>query len=140
MSRETVYAALAAKLSAIHGVKTFSRKMIIWDQLTPEHKPAIILVQTGETYAYQAENLPPKRTLESILLLYTAPAQNESNPAKIVNDVLDNLGAALAPDRGGKQTLGGLCSHCRIEGAGPMEDGALDLQGVTIKKISILLP
>ena len=39
-----------------------------------------------------------------------------------------------------KQTLGGLVTHCRIEGNNGFDDGALDLNGVTERNIAIYLP
>jgi len=55
-----------------------------------------------------------------------------------LNTILDALEAALNPANGARQTLGGLVSHCRIEGAVLKDPGDLDGDGLLWVPIKIL--
>lgn len=144
-TREQIYTALFNKLVAATGVVTAARRVQLWDQIADTAKPALFTVENSEEYQYQSENLPHKIVLNVTVLLYTAAGQDITIiPATQLNNLLDAIDAALAPDiagaNRGKQTLGGLVSHCRIEGSNPKDDGALDGNGVAIRQIKIFLP
>ena len=146
MNREAIFTALLnqlqnnATLSA--NIKTFGRRLKLWNALQDYQKPALYIVQTGSKYAYQGENLPALVTLQCKLLIYTYCDQEDTTiPATLMNTLLDAIDTALTPDPvTGKQTLGNTVTHCRIEGENLEDDGALDFDGVQIRNVSIFLP
>ncbi len=146
MNRKLIFQRLFALLQTVPGVKTCTRRPVMWDQLDTTKKPAIVLMQTNNGYSYPREVTPGLATLTAKILVYTDAGQDpKSVPVDVINDILDAIDSALAPKGGdittGRQTLGGLVSHCRIEGdSNPIDDGALDQQGVAILNVKIFLP
>jgi len=62
-------------------------------------------------------------------------------PSVQINQILDELEAALAPPPGPsfKQTLGGLVEHCWINGEIQTDEGTLGNQAVAIIPIRMLV-
>lgn len=145
MNREDIYKALYAKLNAksiTYGglFKTVTRRPILWNEIKPTELPALVIIQEGDTYVYQSENTPPKVTLNTTLLIYTKASQEKAYiPATLMNNLKDSIDDALKADYTGKQTLGGLVSHCRVEGDCPLEDGSLDGTGVAVVRVKMLV-
>jgi hypothetical protein len=145
MNREAIFTALFAKLQTVPGIVTFSRRFQMFDQYDNTQKPVLILHEEEEEYTYSAENLPPKRVLSATVFIFTATGQDPNIvPVIEINNILDAIDNVLTPDMAGPHrgavSLGGLVSHCRIEGVNPKDDGSLDGNGVTIRKIKILVP
>jgi hypothetical protein len=152
VNREAVWAALFALLHAklASGYVTMSRTHVLPPILTPDQQPALFVVQGRETRAPRPQGLPGKITLSGFLILYfqspvpmTDPTGQETvNGATQLNAMLQAIDVALLPDNipGGTLTLGGLVTHCWIEGDTDMDTGIYTSQGAAIIPIRILVP
>lgn len=147
-TREEVMAALVAKLSgatfsrAVGGVttwKTVSRKLRLFSDVPKHERPALFITEHTETSSNRSENTPQIATFTINLFIYTNSAGVDV-PAADLNVILEAIDDALAPDYTGKQTLGGLVSHCRIEGDTLKDPGDIDGDGLLWVPIKILGP
>jgi len=141
MTREPIYAALYAKLSAAAGFVTTSRKLKHWSDTPPADQPALFLSQRHETTVPMPPGMPYRYVFHVDVYLYAyTGASPDVAPATILNPLHDAVHAALAPNAvTGKQNLGGLVEHCWIEGDTATDEGTLGSQGVFIIPISILV-
>ena len=150
-SREAILEALCALLAKaqfatpINGCNSWallSRRLKLWSDVAGADQPALFVTEHGETVAYGAENLPGKTVLNVDLFVYIAAGKDpDCIPARDLNVALDALQACLAPSPGdGRQTLGGLVAHCRIEGRIVKDPGDLDGQGLALVPVKILAP
>lgn len=148
MNREPIDAALFAFFSAIAAsdgsklFKTATRKVAHWDGVPPEDCPAMLLLPSRER-ANRKKGLPTVWTGAYDLLLYVhTGAQNDPSvtPASLMNPLLDAIEAALTVDdlSNNALTLGGLVSHCAIEGEIVKFLGSLGDEAVAIVPIEIL--
>lgn len=139
VARETIMNALLALATGAADFKTTGRRLQLWDK-TP-NQPALFLRNVGDDYPPRAaRGLPPKVTIHAEIWLY---AKVGTDPAKIpgaaLNVLVDAVDAALAPNPGQEtQTLGGLVSHCWIEGRIEMDPGDIDGQAKAIVPVRIL--
>lgn len=137
-SRETIYAALFAKLSGLAGFTTKSRKLKHWADTAPSEQPALFVIQRTES-VQTVPGLNPVLELRVDIYLYAHTRGDPSKaPSEILNPLLDAVAAALAPDViTNKQTLGGLVQHAWIEGSIETDEGVLGDQGVVIVPVII---
>jgi hypothetical protein len=119
---------------------TVGRKWRPSDQVSPEERPALFLVQVAELNELQAIGLPTITTMDVIVVIYVNTADAEV-PADMLNDIVDQfetLFDPLALDQ--KQTLGGLVAHVWAEGKTFFMAGDVDGDGIAIIPIRILPP
>ena len=137
-SRETVYAALYARLEKAAGFVTTSRRLKHWSDVPPEAQPALFIAQRTEQVT-RAPGLNPVYDLGVDVYLYAQTTEAEDSPASAINPLMDAVDAALAPDNvmTNKCTLGGLVQHAWIEGQIETDEGLLGEQGVAIIPIRI---
>jgi hypothetical protein len=141
MSREAIYAALFAKLAAIPGLQTSSRRLRHYTDVPGQQQPALFLEQRNEGTAQGVPGLPGKRTLRVHVWLYVRVDDHAAIPATALNAWLDAVDTALAPEAAtGKQTLGGLVAHCWVNGITETDDGSLDSQAIARIPVEILIP
>jgi hypothetical protein len=142
MNREAIMTALFALVSASSAYVTKSRRLKLWTELGTGDKPAIFMAERGDTYTRESEAVPEVVTIDVQLFIYTDAGKDQSIvPASVLNPLIDAVDAALAPSAlTGLQTLGGLVSHCWIEGKIMKDPGDLDGDGVAVIPIKILLP
>lgn len=142
MNREAIYSALFALASSSASFVTRSRRLRLWSSVPPGDKPALFLSERGEHVAHASEAVPETVTLHAEFYIYTDAAQDQTaTPASTLNALLDALDTALRPDAlTGKQTLGGLVSHCWIEGRILKDPGDLDGSGIAVVPVKILVP
>lgn len=138
MNREAIYQALFAKLAAVPGLKTTSRKLRHWSDVQASEQPALFQAQKNEVGIRQ-QGLDTKWTLNLDIYVYVNTS-GEACPASQLNQIMDDIEAALLPDNQIKNTntLGGLVHHCRIEGSIETDEGTLGDQAVAIVPIVIL--
>lgn len=137
-SRETIYGALFTLLSGISGL-TISRRLKHWADLPKSQQPALFIVQRTETAATQSGQ-PTRWTLHCDLYLYCHSTDPAIAPITVANGILDQITTMLDMQPAfGKQTLGGLVSYCRIQGAIQTDEGVLDDQSVCIIPVEILV-
>lgn len=148
MTREPIEVALFAFFAAIAGAdggklfKTATRKPEHWDNVPPEDSPALLLMPRREI-GNRRKGLPTKWTGEWDLLLYVhTGAQNDPSvvASTLLNPLLDAIEAALTVDDpfNNALTLGGLVSHCAIEGEITKFLGSLGDEATAIVPIQIL--
>lgn len=137
MIREQIYAALYARISAVQGFKTTSRRLRHWSDVAPSEQPALFMTQRGES-ATTVPGQPTVWGLGADFYLYAHTGDKDTPPGAILNPLLDDVVSALAPDPiTGKQTLGGLVQHAWIEGQIETDEGVLGEQGVAIIPVRI---
>jgi hypothetical protein len=151
VSRETIMTALFKLLQGVtfaptsDGATAFlttSRKLKLWSDVPQQ--PALYMAEHAENLAYQSENLPSKTTIDVDVYVYfkPSPTSDDDTAGSIyLNNILDGIDAAIAPDVvTNRQTLGGLVSHCRIDGKVLKDPGDIDGQGLAVIPIKILVP
>ncbi len=167
---EPIMDALLALLQASCGEKFryYSRRFATWESVVvrtqnasdPLNQPCLFLYDGigfggGRTeYKQRARGLPPTRTMLRTIVVY---AQLPGGGGLAGPDLLTPGGTVFAPlmesidtafsaevgdGPGGTQTLGGLVSHCWIEGDNHWVVGDIDPggQGMMTVPVSILLP
>lgn len=147
MTREPIYDAILAFWTALTVggtpvLKTATRKTTTWDGVAPEDTPALYQMQRKELAVYR-KGLPTIWRLQVELLLYVhTGAQNDPTlvPSEIFNPILDAIEAALVVDdiSNNACTLGGLVSHCAIDGAIDVFEGDLGDMAVVLIPLTIL--
>ncbi len=152
-TREAVYAALFARFAGLvdaGGTKTFivaERKLRDWETVQAEECPYLGQTQGGQS-TIQRRGLPTQWKLGARLYIYVktnASMLPSETPASTLNPILDAVDGALAPDATDSKgdavcTLGGLVSHCWIEGEIETSEGLLGDTEVAIVPIEILVP
>ncbi len=142
--RETYLAALFGVVSAVAGLRTAGRRLVLPRAMSDVAKPALFMIDADEHYAYGDHQ--QKVTLRVDLWVYTAGGLDPTIvPASELNGILDVLDAALKPGgadrlRGKAFTLGGLVEHCRIAGPVMKDAGDLTGLGLAIVPIEMLVP
>ncbi len=138
MIREPIYQKLFEVLSGSADAVTCSRRLRHWSDVSAEEQPALFLT-VGEQVAIRQKGIPTKWQITCHCYVYARTDDIEQTPATIINNMLDNIEAALVPADGGTQTLGlPSVSHCWIEGNIESDEGVLGEQAVAIIPINIL--
>lgn len=137
-TRETIYAALFAKVSAAASFVTVSRRLKHWADVSPGDQPALFQAQVDET----VQTIPGLNSvfiLRVDLYIYANTAGDSTlSPSTILNPLIDAVTTALQFDRvTNKQTLGGLVEYCVVEGRIATDEGVLGDQGVCIIPVSM---
>jgi hypothetical protein len=135
--REQIMEALFALLTSVATFPTSGRRLMLWSNV-PE-QPALFLRDGPETYAArQARGQPAKVTLTAECWIYVQTRDVNAAPIVALNNLVDAVHAVLVPAAGQEcQTLGGLVSHCWIEGRVEKDCGDLDGLGQAIAVIPI---
>lgn len=128
----------------VHDFVTTGRRLVMWDRVPKDQRPALFQVEHAETYSRQSET-QRKRDLHVTLFIYTDSSDKTVDGIVVLNTILDELDAALDPAAAdafarGRQTLGGLVSHCFIDGDVVKDSGDLDGVGLLVVPIRILVP
>lgn len=150
VAREAVMAALLARLQAIvftapinghTSFATVSRRLKLWSDVPKSQRPALFVAEHREQPIYQSEALPIKTTMNVDLFVYIDSSDQNTIPAVALNIMLDAIDAALkpAPADTNRQTLGGLVSHCRIDGQVLKDPGDLDGDGLLWVPLKLLV-
>lgn len=152
VDREAIWAALFALLQGSLGplCQTMGRHHVMPPQLSAEQQPAAFLVQAKESRPPSPSGLPQKLILTGFIILYfqaPEPLLEEVGTETVLgataaNALLKAVDTALMPDNWatGKQTLGGLVTHCWIEGEVDQDTGVFGEQGAAILPIKMLVP
>ncbi len=140
-SREAIMQALFALVSTSTGFTTASRRLKLWGDVGSSDKPALFMYERGDEYRGAERYVPPTVTMNVDLFIYIDAGKDLSiEPITVLNPLVDAISAALTPSKsaGGKQTLGGLVSHCWIDGKIMKDPGDLDGDGLAIIPVKIL--
>lgn len=121
--REQIYSALfsilqGALLAPAGPFKTVSRRWQDPSQISPADRPALYQVQKDELAATATNGLPINWKATVDLVLYsTGDTDPSAVPSSELNALLDATEAAIRSAVPGlAQSLGGIVSHCRIQG------------------------
>lgn len=141
--REQVLTALFTLLETSLQFKTFSRRLVRQENVTPAMSPALFLVSHEDDYVRDVIAAPPKRDLKPMIVLYNN-AGNDPNavPEAPINEAIDVLDTLFNGDNAlvRKNTLGGLVEACFIEGTIVRGSGDVTGFGSAIIPIRIILP
>lgn len=142
MNREAIISALFTLVSNAASFANSSRRLRLWSSVASSEKPALFLVERADVYTRGNEAAPETVTMQLEIYIYTDAGKDQSIvPSSSLNPLIDAVEAALAPSRlTGLQTLGGLVSHCWIEGRLMKDAGDLDGDGVAVIPMKILVP
>ena len=143
IAREQIYSALFATLQSSLGGKfaTISRRWRMPEQVSPESRPALFQVQTGERAKTNANGEPIIWIATVDLVIYTQGSGDEQTvPSQELNDLLDAIETALTPppNSDGKQTLGGKVSHCRLQGSARIVENVNGSAAMAVLPVEIL--
>jgi hypothetical protein len=141
--REQIYSALFSTLQTALGSRfaTISRRWRMPEQVSPESRPALFQVQTGERAKTNANGEPIIWIATVDLVIYTQGSGDEQTiPSQELNSLLDALEAALAPPANseGKQTLGGRVSHGRLQGSARITENVNGAAAMAVVPVEIL--
>jgi len=141
MNREVIITALFTLVSGAAPFATASRRLALWSSVASSDKPALFVTERSENYTRVSEAVPQMVTINVDITIYTDAGKDQSSvPAITLNSLIDAVDAAIAPNPlTGLQTLGGLVSHCWIEGKVLRDSGDLDGDGVAVVPVRILI-
>lgn len=144
-ARNTILTALLTLLATATQFKLTSRRLIMWDKVPPANRPALFLWEPGEEYQWRSE-LQELTTIKTEAVCYLTPSQDPTvNPVVDLDNLLDGFDTVLKPTGRdklmyGRQTLGDLVYHCRIEGQIVKASGDTSNVSILLVPIEILVP
>lgn len=136
---ENVYAALFARVSAVGGLVTTSRRLRHVNDVKPAEQPALFQAQLGQAHQYMQGRVTFV-TLGAVLYLYVRNPPS-AIPGQLFNGLLDGIRAALAPDNAMTNacTLGGIVHWVRL-GAIDTDEGTLGEQCIARIPLEMYVP
>ena len=144
MKREPIYQALFNLLKQTDGVvkatRGAPRQGVEQDRA---NLPALFMVQRKEEPQRVGKGLPPKWRLTVDVLLFAATGDSRDSIAMSkINPLLDQIEATLDPQTNGAfdNTLGGLVSHCYINGTTQIVEGLDSTMSAVLMEIEMLVP
>jgi hypothetical protein len=140
MNREAIMTALVNIVSGAANFRYVGRRVLPVSKIPAQ--PAAFVVNIDDTYE-RREPLPPKRTMTVEIFVYTNVGTNDDGiPGADLNQLVDTIDAALVPDNImlNRQTLGGTCQHCWIEGKVEYYPADFEKQARAIIPVKILVP
>lgn len=150
VDREAIWASLFTYLQQQVGglFVTIGRRHIPPPDLTTVLQPALFVVGVKEIHKPKPRGVPTRLELLGYLIVYApAPVMNQSPGeetqlgATTLNGLLKALDDALQPDTTeGTFSIGGLVSHCWIDGDTDIDPGLFGPQALAILPLHILVP
>lgn len=125
------------------GYKLFGRRLRDWVQVEACDKPALFLVNYEENHDRKAIMGPDKLTMGFMAVIYDDVTDQFLVPSQRANallDAIDDVLRAAVDPLTDRVTLGGIVSHCWVEGTGKVSPGDLDNQTVITYPIRVLVP
>jgi hypothetical protein len=144
-SREAALEALASLVASAYGwVSGPSRRLKLWTDVAMANRPACFIFEGGfESYSW-SEGAVPKRAIEAKIFIYLNAKDPSICGASLLNEAMDALDSAFAVSGAdllvGRNTLGGLVYHCRIDGKLMKDPGDLDGDALLIVPVKLILP
>lgn len=150
IDREAIWAALFAylKTKLAASFVTIGRKHVPPPTLTIPDQPALFQVAAREGHKPKPPGTPTQLTLRGYLIVYCyvdSPQEDIGSETQLGETLLNNLllaiDQALLPDNvNGKFTIGGLATHCWVDGDTDMDPGIFGDQAAAILPLNILVP
>ncbi len=139
VAREQIMQALFALVSGSSSYVTASRRLRLWTDVSSGEKPAIFQYERDDMYANGKNYLPIVEMSVDLFVYIDAGKDQSIAPITVLNPLIDAIDAALKPSPvTNKQTLGGLVSHCYIDGKVMKDPGDIDGDGIALIPIKIL--
>lgn len=146
VTRETLMAALFAKLQTLSGYTVFTRRFVPRGELGIGSLPILMMIEDAEPEKIEQAGPAGQRRFVGVMVIVAARNTNKAvSGITLINpmvDAIDNL--LTAPDNlaNGRFTLGGLATYCRIEGQLFKQSGDIDADGIggAVIPIKILMP
>ena len=149
-SREVVLNALMTLLQTtvfslpVRDQTTFvvtSRRLMHWSDVPKTSRPALFLTCHEEETTWRSEYVPVYQKLSTKVFIYldTEEKSTTYTPDTDISVILDAIDVVLSPIVTPAQTLGGLVSHCRVDGPILRDPGDMDGDGMIIIPIAITL-
>lgn len=141
--RENIYEACFQQIQttspSLIQIPLFSRRFKHWDKVDLRFFPACYMQQYEET-GDQENNMGLTRWKSTVNVWFYFNAINPNNfPDETYNNLIDALEVAFKPSPvTGRLTLGGLVTHCWLDGKIYYSDGALDHKAVILAQIHLL--
>ena len=144
-TREAAKLALFTLISNAYAWKNApSRRLKLWGDVPKEQRPALFQFEGGKTSYKSTVGMLPIRTLEVRLFIYLDSSDHTIAQATTMDAIMDAIDLALKPSGSdmvtGRQTLGGTCDWCRIDGDTTDDPGDIDDDGLIIVPVRITLP
>lgn len=145
LPRETYYAALFALLETLGKSNggpfvEIGRKVKLLNSKNAGDLPALYMAVDHQSIG-QRRGQPPMHTLGAVLYVYASNPDREISADLALNGYLDQIEAAFAPDPvRNVLTLGGLVSHCWVEGTVEVYAGPLGQLASAIVPVKMLVP
>jgi hypothetical protein len=146
-TREQVANALFAKLKSALSQQftTIGRKHVL---PAPEQQPALFQCGTKQIVRQKGQGFPGTLAMTFLLFIYAydtagdeVPGQETSLVETTINGLVEAVESAIAPvPAGDHQSLGGLVSHCWIEGESDIDPGIFGKQGFAVVPVHVLVP
>jgi hypothetical protein len=150
IDREAIWVKLyqVIKTSLGSSVVTCGRKHVMPPDLSVAQQPAVFVIQKQESKDPRPRGLTGKLTLHGFIWIYVyesaaneVPGQETHLAATDLNALIKAIDDALAPDTtDGACTLGGLVSHCWVEGETDQDPGIFGQQAMALIPVHILVP
>jgi hypothetical protein len=155
-STEAIFEALmtligATQLNSAPAFVTVSRRLPPQQAMAGVQQPAAFLLESSELVVEKEIGLPVEEFKCALIVLFKIPGDLNTVASTVMNQLRDAVvnqlrqwtltgGAlpAIPMQPGTRQTLGGLCYHCRISGEVLKNEGLLNQQGAIVFPISIL--
>ena len=139
MDRESIYAALFAKVKGAANFTLAERKLFPMANISIDQMPAVLQLEFEETVE-KKKGHPAKYTMNPKLWLYATVANSGGYASVALNGLLDAITNALAPGADEIQDLGlpDLVNDCRIEGKIEIYEGDLGMTCEAIVPITII--
>jgi hypothetical protein len=130
----------AASVSLSSGFLTTGRRLLKWTDVSSQ--PALFLRSEDEESEWPQGPLQTLTLRAEAYIYSNAGANPDVVPETMLNNLLDAIDAAMAPDNAQSRlfTLGGLVAWCRIVGRIEKDTGDLDGQAMARVPIEILVP
>jgi hypothetical protein len=138
-SREAIMQALFALVSGAAEFVTALRRLRLWNDVAPGEKQAIFMCERDDVYTNGKNYLQIVEMNVDLLIYIDAGTDQSIAPITVLDPLLDAADAALAPNPvTRRQTLGGLVSHCWIEGKIMKDPGDIDSDWIAVIPVKTL--
>jgi len=141
MNTEAIYSALFSLVSAAPGLNKTSRRLTSFADIPVADTPALFQLQKTETAAVSTKT-PAKWSIavELVLFVNTGGLDMTVVPSTVLNPIKDAIISMFALPMHGEQTLGGLVSRCRVDGAIQIVEGVQGDTAICIIPVTLFFP
>ena len=139
MNRESIAAAIFARLQTVDGLNKTSRVQPGWDEVSSMDQPAAFLSYLKDRTTPR-RGLPAEHEIDYSIIIYVRADEPDAIPQQALNGILDEVDVAFLPDAGSPQLTLGVSGVSRIwiEGETAIYEGILSKQSVAVIPLKVL--